>query len=116
MLAAAARWQVDEREGERGTSGFAFLLNRLELGLIEEALNVVDAGFVVRRLRGGTGVSRGKGSSPGAELKGLGSAEPGCLPGQMPRQRGAEAVGGSSLKSEKGERVRTTQLRCCFCS
>lgn len=80
MLAAAARWQVDEREGERGTSGFAFLLNGLELGLIEEALNVVDAGFVVRRLRGGTGISRGKGSSPGTELKGLGSAEPGaCL-------------------------------------
>jgi len=53
MLAAAARWQADEREGERGTGGFAFLLSRLEPGLTENALNAVGAGFVVRRLRGG---------------------------------------------------------------
>lgn len=115
MLVAAARWQADEREGERGTSGFAFLLNRLELGLIEKALNVVDAGFVVHRLRGGL-VLAGERLVSRRGAEGFGVSRAGRLPSQMLRQRGAEAVGGSGTKSEKGERVRSTQLRCCFCS
>lgn len=53
MLAAAAAWQEEERDGERGTSGFALLLKGLEPGLIEKAPNVADAGLIMRRLRGG---------------------------------------------------------------
>lgn len=80
MLAAAARWQADEREGERGTSGFAFLLNRLQPDLIEKALNVVDAGFVVLRLCGGLALAGERLiSRHGAE--GFGVSRAGCLPG-----------------------------------
>lgn len=58
--------QEDEREGEWGTGGFAFLLESLELGVMAKALSVVgagfvDAGFVVLRLSVGL-VLLGQGS------------------------------------------------------
>lgn len=99
--------QEDEREGEWGTGGFAFLLEILQLGVMAKALSVVgagfvDAGFVVLRLSVGL-VLPEQGSFLGWSWRVWGQQS----------QRGAE-VGDSTLKSKKGQQVQATPPRCCF--